>query len=187
MLSQGQSEPAARFGDLIFAGPGMSKLTPAPATRVHDPSGVATHGVALGSAGASPFRSERVMRCLYHVCSLWLEKRTALQLVNLAPARLASPAQRLGRSTRPPTMLLSEMSRPLGLEIDQEATWNCAYIASAPSTTRCQKDFTKRVKPRRTFHVPMFVDASHACAHDCSRLASGRSGSVGDKGRHAQL
>jgi hypothetical protein len=43
---------------------GMSALTPAPTKRVHDPSGVATHGVALASAGDSPFRSARVMLCL---------------------------------------------------------------------------------------------------------------------------
>ena len=39
-------------------------LTPAPTKRVHDPSGVATHGVALGSAGDSPFRSARVVMML---------------------------------------------------------------------------------------------------------------------------
>jgi hypothetical protein len=38
----------------------MSGLTPAPTKRVHDPSRVATHGVALWSAGQSPFRSERI-------------------------------------------------------------------------------------------------------------------------------
>jgi hypothetical protein len=43
---------------------GMSGLTPAPAARVHDPSGVATHGVALWSAGESPFKSARVVIAL---------------------------------------------------------------------------------------------------------------------------
>jgi hypothetical protein len=97
----------------------MSKLAPAPATRVHDPSGVATHGVALGSAGESLFRSERVMRCLYHVCTLRLgQKRTALQLVNLAPARLTPPAQRLGRSTSYRRILVTEgIRRQLELAI----------------------------------------------------------------------
>jgi hypothetical protein len=33
------------------SGGGMSGLTLAPTKRVHDPSGVATHGVALRSAG----------------------------------------------------------------------------------------------------------------------------------------
>jgi hypothetical protein len=33
----------------------MSGLTSAPTMRVHDPSGVATHGVALWSAGESPY------------------------------------------------------------------------------------------------------------------------------------
>ena len=37
----------------------MSGLTPAPTMRVHDPSGVATHGVALRSAGESKFRYVR--------------------------------------------------------------------------------------------------------------------------------
>jgi hypothetical protein len=36
------------------------ELTPAPTTRVIDPSGVATHGVALRSAGQRKFRSARV-------------------------------------------------------------------------------------------------------------------------------
>ena len=40
---------------------GMSGLTPTPTKRVHDPSGVATHAVALGSAGQSAFRSARVV------------------------------------------------------------------------------------------------------------------------------
>jgi hypothetical protein len=39
----------------------MSGLTPAPTKRVHDPSGVATHDVALGSAGQIAFRSESVV------------------------------------------------------------------------------------------------------------------------------
>ena len=38
-------------------------LMPAPTTRVHDPSGVGTHGEALASAGQSAFRSERVGIC----------------------------------------------------------------------------------------------------------------------------
>jgi hypothetical protein len=54
----------ARSGVPFFAGRGMSGLTPAPTKRVHDPSGVATHGVPLWSAGDSPFRSTRVMLCL---------------------------------------------------------------------------------------------------------------------------
>jgi hypothetical protein len=43
---------------------GMSGLTPAPTKRVHDPSRVATHDVALWSAGDSPFRSARVVMAL---------------------------------------------------------------------------------------------------------------------------
>jgi len=42
---------------------GMSVM-PAPITRVHDPSDVATHGEALASAGQSAFRSERLVMCL---------------------------------------------------------------------------------------------------------------------------
>jgi hypothetical protein len=42
----------------------MSGLTPAPTKRVHDPSRVATHGVALWSAGDSPFRSARIVMAL---------------------------------------------------------------------------------------------------------------------------
>jgi hypothetical protein len=33
-------------------------------------------------------------------------------------------------------------------------------------------------------HAQTFVNASHACASDCNRFASGRSGSVGDKDRY---
>ena len=49
----------------------MSGLTPAPTKRVNDPSGVATHGVALWSAGQNLFRSARnqsfiVMASHYH-------------------------------------------------------------------------------------------------------------------------
>jgi hypothetical protein len=55
------SAGAFRRGSLEGA---MSGLTPAPTKRVHDPSRVATHGVALWSAGDSPFRSARVMLCL---------------------------------------------------------------------------------------------------------------------------
>src|SRR5580693_6731121 len=39
----------------------MAGLTPAPVMRVQDPSGVATHGVALWSPGQSLFRSARVV------------------------------------------------------------------------------------------------------------------------------
>ena len=46
----------------------MSGLTPAPTKRVHDPSRVATHGVALASAGQSAFRSERVVMALLVPC-----------------------------------------------------------------------------------------------------------------------
>jgi hypothetical protein len=46
----------------------MSGLTPAPAKRVHDPSLVATHGVALWSAGDSPFRSVRIVMALLVPC-----------------------------------------------------------------------------------------------------------------------
>jgi hypothetical protein len=42
----------------------MFGLTPAPTKRVHDPSRVATHGVALWSAGDSPFRSARIVMAL---------------------------------------------------------------------------------------------------------------------------
>ena len=41
----------------------MSGLMPAPTMRVHDPSGVATQGEALASAGQSAFRSERLVMC----------------------------------------------------------------------------------------------------------------------------
>jgi hypothetical protein len=54
---------AGAFRRLSLDG-GMSALTPAPTTRVHDPSGVATHGDALASAGQSAFRSERVVMAL---------------------------------------------------------------------------------------------------------------------------
>ena len=46
----------------------MSGLTPAPAMRVHDPSGVDTHGVALWSGGQSRFRSARVVIALLVPC-----------------------------------------------------------------------------------------------------------------------
>jgi hypothetical protein len=52
----------------LGGGSGMSGLTPAPTMRVHDPSGVATHGVALGSAGQSAFRSARVVMALLVPC-----------------------------------------------------------------------------------------------------------------------
>src|SRR5580658_9284402 len=52
---------AGTFWGPSFCGRGMSGLTPAPTKRVHDPSGVATHGVALWSAGQSRFRSARVV------------------------------------------------------------------------------------------------------------------------------
>jgi hypothetical protein len=55
----GSIGPAARSGAPLFAGRGMSGLTPAPTMRVHDPSGVVTHGVALRSAGESKFRYMR--------------------------------------------------------------------------------------------------------------------------------
>jgi hypothetical protein len=42
----------------------MSGLTPAPINRVHDPSGVAAHGVALWSAGQNKFRSARIVMAL---------------------------------------------------------------------------------------------------------------------------
>jgi hypothetical protein len=42
----------------------MSGLTPTPTNRVHDPSGAATHGVALWSAGQSPFRVAMVSASL---------------------------------------------------------------------------------------------------------------------------
>jgi hypothetical protein len=46
----------------------MSGLMPAPTMRVHDPSGVATHGFALWSAGHSRFRSARVVTALLVPC-----------------------------------------------------------------------------------------------------------------------
>jgi hypothetical protein len=46
----------------------MSGLTPAPTKRVHDPSRVATHGVALWSAGDEPFRSARIVMALLVPC-----------------------------------------------------------------------------------------------------------------------
>jgi hypothetical protein len=46
----------------------MSGLTPAPTKRVHDPSRVATHGVALASAGDTPFRSARIVMALLVPC-----------------------------------------------------------------------------------------------------------------------
>jgi hypothetical protein len=46
----------------------MSGLTPAPTKRIHDPSRVATHGVALWSAGDEPFRSARIVMALLVPC-----------------------------------------------------------------------------------------------------------------------
>jgi hypothetical protein len=46
----------------------MSLLMPAPTKRVHVPSDVATHGVALASAGESPFRSARIVMALRVAC-----------------------------------------------------------------------------------------------------------------------
>jgi hypothetical protein len=68
-LSQGQLDLLARSGAPLWA-TGTSGLTPAPVARVHDPSGVATHGVALWSAGHSRFRSARVVTALLVPC-LW--------------------------------------------------------------------------------------------------------------------
>jgi hypothetical protein len=42
----------------------MFGLAPAPTKRVHDPSRVATHGVALWSAGDSQLRSARIVMAL---------------------------------------------------------------------------------------------------------------------------
>jgi hypothetical protein len=55
---------AGTFWRPSFCDRGMSGLTPAPIRRVHDPSGVATHGVALWSAGESRLRSARVVIAL---------------------------------------------------------------------------------------------------------------------------
>jgi hypothetical protein len=54
--------PAPCLGGMLDGG--MSGLTPAPAMRVHDPSGVATHGVASWSAGDTRFRSATVVMAL---------------------------------------------------------------------------------------------------------------------------
>jgi hypothetical protein len=66
-LSQGQLDLLARSGAPLWPA-GTSGLTPAPVARVHDPSGVATHGVALWSAGHSRFRSARVVMALLVAC-----------------------------------------------------------------------------------------------------------------------
>jgi hypothetical protein len=55
---------AGTFWCPSFCGRGMSGLMPAPSMRVHDPSGVATHSVALWSAGHSRLRSARVVMAL---------------------------------------------------------------------------------------------------------------------------
>jgi hypothetical protein len=60
-LAWAEDFSAGTFWGPSFCGRGMSGLTPAPTKRVHDPSGVATHGVALWSAGQSRFRSARVV------------------------------------------------------------------------------------------------------------------------------
>jgi hypothetical protein len=63
----------------------MFGLTPAPTNRVHVPSGVATHGVALASAGDSPFRSVRIVMAL-------LVPRLRLIPARLAPAAVTAPS-----------------------------------------------------------------------------------------------
>jgi hypothetical protein len=80
----------------------MSGLTPAPTKRVHDPSRVATHGVALWSAGDSPFRSARVVMALLVPClAATVAGRNRLKH---APARrLRLPERRAYGRRRPPT------------------------------------------------------------------------------------
>jgi hypothetical protein len=76
----------------------MSGLTPAPTKRVHDPSGVATHGEALWSAGDSPFRSARVLLCLYHVLRL-IPLRPGLAHAPGVPERIIRPPRPGGRAS----------------------------------------------------------------------------------------
>jgi hypothetical protein len=75
-----------------FGSASTSGLTPAPAMRVHDPSGVATHGVALWSAGHSRFRSARVVIALLVACPR-LILRLALAPPRLMPHRLRPAAR----------------------------------------------------------------------------------------------
>jgi hypothetical protein len=64
-----------------------SGLTPSPTKRVHDPSRVATHGVALWSAGQSAFRSARNVMALL-----------------VSRLRLALAGRRTGLRTQRPSM-----------------------------------------------------------------------------------
>jgi hypothetical protein len=63
-------------------------LTPAPVARVHDPSGVATRGMALWSAGHSRFRSSRVVMALLVACPRPIPRHS---LGAPAPSGAASP------------------------------------------------------------------------------------------------
>jgi hypothetical protein len=72
----------------------MSRLTPAPTMRVHDPSGVATHGEALASAGQSAFRFERVGICFaaHPIGSLRYAAQRSARLYELPTSDARSPA-----------------------------------------------------------------------------------------------
>jgi hypothetical protein len=72
----------------------MFGLTPAPTTRVHDPSGVGTHGEALVSAGQSAFRSERVGICFaaHPIGSLRYAAERSRRLYELPTSDARSPA-----------------------------------------------------------------------------------------------
>jgi hypothetical protein len=89
-LSQGQLDPLVRSGAPLWAA-GASGLTPAPVARVHDPSGVATHGVALWSAGHSRFKSAMVVTALLVPC-LRPIPRLSLRLSNTPLAAGFAPA-----------------------------------------------------------------------------------------------
>jgi hypothetical protein len=80
----------------------MSGLTPAPTKRVHDPSRVATHGVALWSAGDSPFRSARIVMALL-VSRLAADPRFASRSPMRSPLRsgqIAAPTRRTHQQPR---------------------------------------------------------------------------------------
>jgi hypothetical protein len=99
----------------------MSGLTPAPTKRVHDPSRVATHGVALWSAGDSPFRSARIVMAL-------LVSRLA------ADPRFASgpPMRRALRSVHRPPRPGGRASEAATPPPRRERVGQAAVAASAP-------------------------------------------------------
>jgi hypothetical protein len=71
----------------------MFAVAPAPTTRVHDPSGVGTHGEALASAGQSPFGlrgSAYALRLILWLLRYAAERPTRLYELPTSDAR--SPA-----------------------------------------------------------------------------------------------